>query len=285
MATVKKSARIMIAWAADCVPCSMSRFTAFTTPMNVVVVGASGGIGGALVRLLLAEPQVGRVCALSRSGFVELAGADISKLEQAYIDFDKPGSYRVLDNVLDGEPLDLVLVASGLLHAKMSRASVAADTQPGLIKPEKRLQDIELDSLERVFHINTFAPLLVAQHLLPRMRKQSPAVFAAWSARVGSISDNRLGGWYAYRASKAALNMLLKTLAIEMARSHPQLRVVGLHPGTVATRLSAPFRNNVPASGLFAPEQSAGYLLDVVDGLQPEHSGQVLAWDGQVIPP
>ncbi len=253
--------------------------------MNVVVVGASGGIGGALVRLLLAEPQVGRVCALSRSGLLQLAGSDTSKLEQAYIDFDKPRSYAVLSEVLDGQSLDLVLVATGLLHARLPLNGADTAAARGVIKPEKRLQDIELASLEQVFHTNTFAPLLVAQHLLPRMRKDSPAAFAAWSARVGSISDNRLGGWYAYRASKAALNMLLKTLAIEMARSHPELSVVGLHPGTVATGLSAPFRKHVPESKLFEPEQAAGYLLDVLDGLQSEHSGQVLAWDGQVIPP
>jgi NAD(P)-dependent dehydrogenase (short-subunit alcohol dehydrogenase family) len=109
-------------------------------------------------------------------------------------------------------------------------------------------------------------------------------VFAAISARVGSISDNRLGGWYSYRASKAALNMLLKTAAIELGRTRKELVVLGLHPGTVDTGLSKPFQSNVSEGKLFTPEQSARYLLEVIDGVTPEHSGSVLAWDAQTVP-
>ena len=109
-------------------------------------------------------------------------------------------------------------------------------------------------------------------------------MFAAISARVGSISDNRLGGWYSYRASKAALNMLLKTAAIELGRTRKELVVLGLHPGTVDTGLSKPFQSNVSEGKLFTPEQSAQYLLEVIDGVTPEHSGSVLAWDAQTVP-
>ena len=115
------------------------------------------------------------------------------------------------------------------------------------------------------------------------MRKKSKTVFAALSARVGSISDNRLGGWYAYRASKAALNMLLKTLAIEYARRYPESIVAGLHPGTVDTGLSRPFTRRTPEGRLFPAERSARHLLSVIDGLRPEDSGGVYAWDGQRI--
>jgi NAD(P)-dependent dehydrogenase (short-subunit alcohol dehydrogenase family) len=116
------------------------------------------------------------------------------------------------------------------------------------------------------------------------MLREQRAVFAALSARVGSISDNRLGGWHSYRASKAALNMLLRNLAVELGRSHPQAVVAGLHPGTVDTGLSRPFQKGVADGKLFAPAYSAERLLAVLDGLTPADSGGVFAWDGARIP-
>ena len=109
-------------------------------------------------------------------------------------------------------------------------------------------------------------------------------LFAVLSARVGSIGDNRLGGWHGYRAAKAALNMLIRNFAIELRRSHPQAIIVGLHPGTVDTPLSAPFQRGVAPDRLFTPATSAGHLLDVIDGLSPADSGGVFAWDGTAIP-
>lgn len=127
-------------------------------------------------------------------------------------------------------------------------------------------------------------PALVAKHFLPLLARDRKSVFAALSARVGSISDNQLGGWHAYRASKAALNMLLRTFAIELARRNPRAVCVGLHPGTVDTGLSAPFQANVPEGKLFTPDFAAARLLEVVDRLKPDDSGHVFAWDGQLIP-
>ena len=139
-------------------------------------------------------------------------------------------------------------------------------------------------AMETAFRRNATGPALVAKHFLPLLARDRKAAFAALSARVGSIEDNRLGGWYAYRASKAALNMLIRTLSIELARSHRHALCVGLHPGTVDTALSKPFQSGVPPEKLFPPAQSARHLLAVLDRLTAEDSGSVYAWDGRRIP-
>ena len=138
--------------------------------------------------------------------------------------------------------------------------------------------------MAELFAVNTIGPALIAKHALPLLRRTSRAVFAALSARVGSIADNRLGGWHSYRASKAALNMLVKNLALELARTHPQALAVTLHPGTVDTALSAPFQRGVVPEKLFTPALSAGALLQVLDGLTPAQSGGLFAWDGAQVP-
>ena len=125
---------------------------------------------------------------------------------------------------------------------------------------------------------------LGAALMLPRLPRDRRAVFAVLSARVGSIGDNRLGGWHGYRASKAALNMLVKTLSVELARTHPLAAIVALHPGTVDSSLSAPFQRGVALGRLFSPDQAAGQLLDVVDGLSAADSGSFIAWDGERLP-
>ena len=168
-------------------------------------------------------------------------------------------------------PVRLVLVATGLLHDE------------GL-RPEKHWGALDGEALARSFAANAIGPALAAKHFLPLLPREGRSVFAALSARVGSIGDNRLGGWHAYRASKAALNMLLKTLAIELARRAPEAICVGLHPGTVATRLSEPFRGQVAPDRLFTPSQSARCLLKVVHALRPGDSGGVFAWDGARVP-
>ena len=246
----------------------MTTLTSFTAPANVAVIGASGGIGSALVDHLLDDPATGRVTALSRS----ILPAAAPKLTRGVIDITDEESIAACAAAFDAtNPLDLVIVATGILH-----------DGPGL-QPEKRMRDLDTEAFEQVFAVNTFGPALVAKHFLPRLRRQTKTVFAALSARVGSISDNRLGGWAAYRSSKAALNMLLKTLAIEHARSRPDSAVIGLHPGTVDTNLSRPFQANVPEGKLFTPALAASHLLGVVDRVTSENSGRVFAWDGSPI--
>ena len=145
------------------------------------------------------------------------------------------------------------------------------------------MRELDLQRLTQLFAVNAAGPALVAKHFLPLLRKNSKTLFASLSARVGSISDNRLGGWYSYRASKAALNMLLKTFAIEHARQWPDSVVAGLHPGTVDTALSQPYTSRTPKETLFSPETSARHLLKVMNQLSPEESGGVFAWDGSRI--
>jgi NAD(P)-dependent dehydrogenase (short-subunit alcohol dehydrogenase family) len=171
-----------------------------------------------------------------------------------------------------GAPVDLVLVASGLLHGDR-------------VSPERSYRELSPEALADSFAVNAIGPALVAKHFLPLLPRKGPAVFACLSARVGSITDNRLGGWYGYRASKAALNMLIRTLAIELARTAPDAICVGLHPGTVDTALSAPFQRGVPAERLFTPTYSAARLLEVLTTLTPAQSGGCFAWDGTPVPP
>jgi NAD(P)-dependent dehydrogenase (short-subunit alcohol dehydrogenase family) len=153
------------------------------------------------------------------------------------------------------------------------------------LAPENALRDLNMDNFERIFAVNTFGPALVAKHFLPLIPKDTKSVFAALSARVGSISDNRLGGWHAYRASKTALNMIIKNSAIETARRYKRSCVIGLHPGTVDTGLSEPFQGGVPPDKLFTPDQSAAYLMDVIDTITPEYSGSIFDWKGEIIKP
>ena len=167
--------------------------------------------------------------------------------------------------------LRVVLVCTGWLHGD------------GLM-PEKRLSQVSRQALDRSFAVNGYGPLLLARELEPLLPRHEPCHFASLSARVGSIADNQLGGWYAYRAAKAAQNQLLKTLAIEWSRRLPLACVTLLHPGTTATALSAPFQAGVPPERLFSPQRAAQQLLDVLARQEPRHSGRFLAWDGQTIP-
>ena len=164
-------------------------------------------------------------------------------------------------------PIGVLINVSGLLH-------------DGELQPEKQLGHNEAGSLHRLFQVNAIGPLLVAKHFERKLADD--AVFASLSARVGSISDNRLGGWYGYRASKAAQNMFMKTLSVEWARRWPDRAVVSLHPGTVETDLSAPFRRH--AKTVFSVERAAEQLLRIVDGLTGADTGRFIAWDGSDIP-
>jgi NAD(P)-dependent dehydrogenase (short-subunit alcohol dehydrogenase family) len=226
-----------------------------------VIVGASGGIGAAMV--LAAQARWGTVLGLARSFD-----------DGAHIDFDNEASIAAAADHLRAARLipTRVIVATGLLHADGKG-------------PEKSLKDVDPVWMARSFAVNTIGPALVAKHFIPLMPRKAPAVFAALGARVGSISDNRLGGWYGYRAAKAALHMTVRNIAIEWARRNDHSICVALHPGTVDTGLSKPFQGNVAEGRLFDADRSATCLLDVLDGLNPSDSGGIFAWDGTVIRP
>ena len=246
---------------------------------NVLIQGASRGIGFEFARQLLAEPQVDRIFAACRSPQHASALADLSardpRLQPVALDVSDEESIRAAAaTVASATPrLHLVINCAGILH----------DTASG-IAPEKRLADVRPESLTASFAVNAFGPLLVARHFEGLLAHQERAVFASISARVGSIGDNRLGGWYAYRGAKAAQNMFTKTLAIEWARSRRNVVCVALHPGTTDTDLSRPFQANVPPGRLFTSERTVRQLLAVIDALQPADTGRFLGWDGAEIP-
>ena len=260
-----------------------------TAPAGVaVVVGASGGIGSAFVQALLEQGRFDALVALSRDGSRPLVADDPTRTTRLL-----HGSIDLLDEhsiiaaargpvteacarEVGGMPVSaprLILVATGSLQGE------------GIAPPERNLRALDAASLLQSYRINTIGPALVAKHMLPLLPRTGRSVFAALSARVGSIGDNRLGGWHSYRAAKAALNMILRNLAIELARTHPDALCLGLHPGTVDTALSRPFQGGVAKEKLFTSEFSARHLLSVIEAATPAQSGQVLAWDGTPIPP
>lgn len=232
------------------------------TNKRAIVFGASGGIGAALVDQLRASPDYAEVLAGARTGdgVVRSDLADESSIAAAAAVVGKAG------------PLDLVIVATGILR------------RGAALGPEKSWRELDGAAMAEVFSVNAIGPALIAKHFLPLLRRDTRAVFAALSARVGSIDDNRLGGWHSYRASKAALNMLIKNFSIELAQRNRHAIAVALHPGTVNTALSRPFQRNVPLEKLFTPERSAEELLKVIANLTPADSGGLFAWDGQRIP-
>jgi len=148
------------------------------------------------------------------------------------------------------------------------------------VYPEKKLSDISRERLAEYFHINTILPSLCIKHFSKLLPKKEPSVFILLSAMVGSIEDNKLGGWYGYRASKAALNMMIKTASIELQRTHKQTCIAAIHPGTTQSDLSKPFARKLPEGKYFKPEVSAARILDVANKLTSEHSGGFYHWDG-----
>lgn len=240
----------------------------FKDPIRACIVGSTGGIGGALVKSLADSDQVETVYALSRSGESHTA----AKVRNLTFDFLDESSVQAASQALrEIGRFDLIIIATGVL-------------QGDGIAPEKTMRALDLETMRKSFEVNTFGPALTAKYFLPLLSRDDKAVFAALSARVGSISDNGLGGWYSYRASKAALNMMLKTLSIEVGRRWKNQIVIGLHPGTVDTDLSKPFQSNVPDGKLFTPAYSAAKLLSVVNQVGSDDTGALLAWDGETIP-
>lgn len=224
-----------------------------------VVLGATGGIGTALADALDARGTHAVVHRIGRS----TDGFDLA---------DPATIAAAAERVACGPPPHLVVLATGLLSE-------------GPQGPERALDALDADWLARQFAINAIGPALVFKAFLPLLPRDRRCVVAALSAKVGSISDNRLGGWYGYRASKAALNQLVRTAAIELARTHRHALCVGLHPGTVTTPLSAPFTARRDPADLFTPRQSAETLLAVLDGLTSADSGRLWGWDGTEIAP
>lgn len=228
---------------------------------RAVIVGSSGGIGRALAD------------GLQGSGFAVDRLSRSAAPSRISVDITNELSVAAAASALSVKaPFQIVIVASGIL-------------QNAEVRPEKTFRDLRSETLLTYFAVNSVGPALVAKHFIPLLPAVGRSVFAVLSARVGSITDNELGGWYGYRASKSALNMLVKTLAIEMNRTRPDAICVALHPGTVDTDLSKPFQKNVPTNRLFSSKTAAEQLLQVIRELTPAQSGGCFGWDGDRILP
>jgi NAD(P)-dependent dehydrogenase (short-subunit alcohol dehydrogenase family) len=243
-----------------------------------MVIGASRGIGLALVETQLDDPDVNCVIATcrpssNRGELERLSWRHGPRLVTRDLDVADEASLKAfahyMSNVDGG--VDLTIHAAGLLH----------DTS---LAPERSLLECSTENLRRLFEVNSIGPLMVARALLPSLHRSRRFTFAAISAMVGSIGDNRLGGWYGYRASKTALNQFIRTLANESRMKHPRASVVAIHPGTTDTQLSRPFQRNIEDGKLFSPEQTAKRILDVLGSIDHEQTGQFFNWDGSIIP-
>lgn len=255
----------------------MSIFTKVDS-INALIIGASQGIGLGFVQELLNYPNLGYIYGTYRrkataSSLIELVNSYPERLHCLEMDITQESSIAAGIKIITQKvtQLHLVIYCVGILHQ-------------GNLQPEKSLRQIEADNLIYYFQVNSIGAVLLAKHIMPLLRHKQDSIFASISAKVGSISDNRLGGWYGYRASKAALNMFLKTISIEYSRRCPQTIVVALHPGTTDTRLSQPFQKNVPPEKLFSIERTVSQLLSVMAGLEIRNSGEFFSWDGNNLP-
>jgi len=230
---------------------------------GVALIIGSGDIGKAMSDYLSSIAPKMEVVA---------CGRNVTCKNSIFLDLENDKSFVSFENDLSlfKKPLRLVMNTSGFLHSDF-------------IKPEKRLSHIKRSNMIKNFSINAIAPILIAKSIEKFIKPELPFLFASLSARVGSISDNRLGGWYSYRASKAAQNQFLKTLSIEWRRKFPLSIVSILHPGTCDTKLSKPFQSAVPKNKLFTPAQCSEYLINILSSQTPSDSGKFIAWDGSEI--
>jgi NAD(P)-dependent dehydrogenase (short-subunit alcohol dehydrogenase family) len=240
------------------------------TPIVAVVIGASGSIGAAFVEALCADAGFTHIFALSRSG----QEFDDDRVQSLFVDLEDENSIAnaALACARAG-PCHLLINAVGVLHG------------PSGIRPEKALKELDSVKMAKLFALNTIGPALVLKYFSPIMSRDGRAILATMSARVGSISDNHLGGWYTYRATKAALNQIIKSAAIELQTRRKHLICVGLHPGTVRSAMSEPFLANYRANEIFSAEFAVQSMLDVLAGLTPDQSGSIFAWNGEEIAP
>ena len=244
-----------------------------SNPTTALIVGASQGIGLEFVRQFLESDRVDRVYATYRNPQSELLTISDSRLRCLSMDItEEPQIATVVKEIqTETAALHYVINCVGVLHE-------------GAMQPEKSLRQLNAEQLLHYFQVNSIGAVLLAKHVQPLLKHSDRAILATISAKIGSIGDNYLGGWYGYRASKAALNMFMRTTAIEYKRTCPQAIVVTLHPGTTDTRLSRPFQRNVPPEKLFLVERTVQQLLAVLDQLQENDSGEFFSWDGSRLP-
>ncbi len=241
---------------------------------TALIVGGGQGIGLGFVRQLLAQTDTEHVYATYRrlESAAELLAIDNPKLHCLQMDITDESQIAAVIQAIQVETktLDYVINSAGVLHE-------------GEMQPEKSLRHINSEQLLRYFQVNSIGAMLLFKQVQPLLKHDARSILATISAKVGSIGDNQIGGWYGYRASKTALNMFIRTTAIEYKRTCPNAILVALHPGTTATRLSQPFQRNVPPEKLFSVDRTVSQLFTVMDGLTPTDSGEFFSWDGSKI--
>ena len=235
---------------------------------KVAVIGSSGAIGNAFLEHYIKDESVENIFSFSRSNI----SIENNKVIHGLIDVENETSIQKASQSLEEVKLDEIIIASGLLHTED-------------FGPEKSIKDLEADNILKILSVNTVGPAIVGKYFLPLLNKKNKSVMAFLSARVGSISENKLGGWYSYRASKAALNQIIKNFSIEINRVNPQAIILGLQPGTVESNFSQPFKKNVKEGNLFTAQYSVSMLLNVINSSTTKDSGKLIGWDGEEIKP
>jgi len=237
--------------------------------MKVAIIGASGSIGKAFVDHFLKSRETKKLYLFSRSDI----NFDDIRITNHFIDIEDEQSIKKAASLIpDNECLHYIIITTGILFTRN-------------ITPEKSIKDLSYEKFNKLYAVNTVGPALIAKHFIQKLSKDNKSIFAVLSARIGSISDNILGGWYSYRCSKSALNMLIKNLSIEIRRRNPNLIAVGLHPGTVKSKLSEPFSSasSHNSNNIFTADYSVSKMINVLENLTTEDSGKLFAWDGKEI--
>jgi len=235
---------------------------------SVAIIGSSGAIGRAFLDAYIADKEISNIYSISRT---EVESND-KRIIHINIDVTDEVSVKAAASQIGENRLDKLIVATGILHTE-------------LFGPEKSIKDIKIENFVKIFSVNAFGPALIGKYFLPLMKKDKKSIAAFLSARVGSISENKLGGWYAYRASKSALNQIIKNFSIEAKRTNPTGIIIGLQPGTVKSKLSEPFQKNVKKGKLLLPKDSVKSLIRVIESVMQNDSGKIFDWKGEEIGP
>ena len=235
---------------------------------SVAIIGSSGAIGRAFLDAYIADKEISNIYSISRT---EVESKD-ERIIHINIDVTDEVSVKAAASKIGENRLDKLIVATGILHTE-------------LFGPEKSIKDIKIENFVKIFSVNAFGPALIGKYFLPLMKKDKKSIAAFLSARVGSISENKLGGWYAYRASKSALNQIIKNFSIEAKRTNPTGIIIGLQPGTVKSKLSEPFQKNVKKGKLLLPKDSVKSLIRVIESVMQNDTGKIFDWKGEEIAP
>lgn len=245
---------------------------------SILIVGANGGIGLGFVQNLLKDSNIQKIYATYR---IKESAAELLALQSQYHDRMICIQMDITDELQISQAIDRIKSSTDRLDLAINCVGILHEDK---LKPEKSLRQLDTENLIRYFQVNSIGAVLLAKHLLPLLRKSDRSILATISAKIGSIGDNQLGGWYGYRASKAALNMFMRNVAIEFKRSSPKTIVITMHPGTTDTNLSQPFQKNVPPEKLFSVERTVSQLLTVIKNLEEKDSGEFFSWDSSRLP-